>query len=184
MNKKSKIFIVIFFSIILIPIIIVGVINYTKKQELNDRIENSRATKTLSLNNISSSITLDELLEIEMSKEYNIEDNELKYDNDSTKKDFTVEYTNSSFNGSSCIKKYFFVNEKLNMLIITIDTSHWMPKDIFTELSNINGEPDNSSLKEDKLGSDIYYWYGKNGTIVYVNDNISNTAEIIFEMNK
>lgn len=184
MNKQSKIFIIIFFSLILIPVIVIGIVNYTKEQELNDRIENSRATKTLSLNNITSSITLDELLEIEMSKEYSIEDNELKYDNDSTKKDFTVEYTNSSFNGSSCIKEYFFVDEKLNMLIITIDTSHWMPKDIFTELSNINGEPDNSSLKEDELGSDIYYWYGKNGTIVYADDNVSNTAEIIFEMNK
>ena len=108
----------------------------------------------------------------------------MKYANDSTKKDFTVEYTNSSFNGSSCIKEYFFVDEKLNMLIITIDTSHWMPKDIFAELSNINGDPDNSSLKEDKLGSDIYYWYGKNGTIVYTDDNVSNTAEIIFEINK
>ena len=176
MNKKSKIFIIIFFSLILIPVIVIGIINYTKEQELNNRIENSRTTKTLSLNNITSSITLDELLEIEMSKEYSIEDN------DSTKKDFTVEYTNTSFNGSSCIKKYFFVDEKLNMLIITIDTSHWMPKDIFTELNNINGEPDNSSLKEDKLGSDIYYWYGKNGTIMYTDDNISNTIEIIFEI--
>lgn len=184
MNKKSKILIIIFFSLILIPVIVIGIVNYTKEQELNDRIENSRTTKTLSLNNITSSITLDELLEIEMSKEYSIEDNELKYDNDYTKKDFTVEYTNTSFNGSSCIKEYFFVDEKLNMLIITIDTSHWMPKDIFTELSNINGEPDNSSLKEDKLGSDIYYWYGKNGTIVYTDDNVSNTAEIIFEMDK
>ena len=36
MNKKSKIFIAIFFSIILIPVIIVGVINYTKEQELNE----------------------------------------------------------------------------------------------------------------------------------------------------
>ena len=182
MNKKSKIFIIIFFSLILIPVIVIGIVNYTKEQELNNRIENSRTTKTLSLNNITSSITFDELLEIEISKEYSIEDNELKYDNDSTKKDFTVEYTNTSFNGSSCIKEYFFVDEKLNMLIITIDTSHWMPKDIFTELSNINGDPDNSSLKEDKLGSDIYYWYGKNGTIVYTDDNINHTIEIIFEI--
>ena len=88
MNKKSKIFIIIFFSLILIPVIAIGIINYTKEQELKNRIENSMNTKTLSLNNITSSITLDELLEIEMSKEYNIEDNELKYDNDSTKKRF------------------------------------------------------------------------------------------------
>ena len=91
MNKKSKIFIIIFFSLILISVIVIGIVNYTKEQELNNRIENSRTTKTLSLNNITSSITLDELLEIEISKEYSIEDNELKYDNDYTKKNFTVE---------------------------------------------------------------------------------------------
>ena len=59
MNKKSKIFIIIFFSLILIPVIVIGIVNYTKEQELNNRIENSRTTKTLSLNNITSSITLD-----------------------------------------------------------------------------------------------------------------------------
>ena len=139
MNKKSKIFIIIFFSLILIPVIVIGIINYTKEQELNNRIENSMNTKTLSLNNITSSITLDELLEIEMSKEYSIEDNKLKYDNDSTKKDFTIEYTNTSFYGSHCIMEYYFVDEKLKRCIFTIDTSHWQPKDIYEELSKING---------------------------------------------
>lgn len=182
MNKKSKIFITIFFSIILIPAIVIGIINYTKEQELNSKIENSKLTKTLSLNNIVSSITSNELFEIETYKEYSIKDNDLKYDNDLNKKDFTVEYTNTSFYGSKCIKEYFFVDEKLNMLIITISKSHWMPKDIFSELNNINGEPDTYSLKEDKLGSDIYYWYGKNGTIVYTDDNINNTIEIILEI--
>lgn len=178
MNKKSKIFIAVFFSIILIPTIIIGIINYTKEQELNNKIENSRATKTLSLNNISSSITLDELFEMETSKEYYIEE-DTSVDNEKMKK---VTYTNTSIYGAKCEKTYVFYDDKLGFYIIIIDTSHWMPKDIFTELSNINGEPDNSSLKEDKLGSDIYYWYGKNGTIVYTDDNISNTAEIIFEI--
>lgn len=180
MNKKSKIFIIIFFSLILIPVIVIGIVNYTKEQELNDRIENSRTTKTLSLNNITSSITLDELLEMETSKEYYIEE-DTSADNEKMKK---VTYTNTSMYGAKCEKTYVFYDDKLGFCIITIDTSHWMPKDIFTELSNINGEPDNSSLKEDKLGSDIYYWYGKNGTIVYTDDNVSNTAEIIFEMDK
>ena len=49
MNKKSKIFIIIFFSLILIPVIVIGIINYTKEQELNNRIENNRNTKTLSV---------------------------------------------------------------------------------------------------------------------------------------
>lgn len=34
------------------------------------------------LNNISTAITLDEFLEIETSKEYTIEERELKFDND------------------------------------------------------------------------------------------------------
>lgn len=181
MNKKSKIFIAIFFSIILIPIIIVGVINYTKEQELNDRIENSRATKTLSLNNISSSITLDELLEIETSKEYNIEDNELKYDNDSTKKDFTVKYTNTSFYGSHCIMEYYFVDEKLKRCIFTIDTSHWQPKDIYEELSKINGIPDETEIDDDSFYLETYTWYGKNGTITYNKLN-NDTIEVFFDI--
>ena len=181
MNKKSKIFIAIFFSIILIPVIIVGVINYTKEQELNDRIENSRATKALSLNNISSSITLDELLEIETSKEYNIEDNELKYDNDSTKKDFTVKYTNTSFYGSHCIMEYYFVDEKLKRCIFTIDTSHWQPKDIYEELSKINGIPDETEIDDDSFYLGTYTWYGKNGTITYNKLN-NDTIEVFFDI--
>ena len=181
MNKKSKIFIIIFFSLILIPVIVIGIINYTKEQELNDRIENSRATKTLSLNNISSSITLDELLKIEMSKEYNIEDNELKYDNDSTKKDFTVEYTNTSFYGSHCIMEYYFVDEKLKRCMFTIDTSHWQPKDIYEELSKINGIPDETEIDDDSFYLETYTWYGKNGTITYNKLN-NNTIEVFFEI--
>ena len=181
MNKKSKIFIIIFFSFILIPVIVIGIINYTKEQELNDRIENSRATKTLSLNNISSSITLDELLKIEMSKEYNIEDNELKYDNDSTKKDFTVEYTNTSFYGSHCIMEYYFVDERLKRCMFTIDTSHWQPKDIYEELSKINGIPDETEIDDDSFYLETYTWYGKNGTITYNKLN-NNTIEVFFEI--
>lgn len=181
MNKKSKIFIIIFFSLILIPVIVIGIINYTKEQELNNRIENSMNTKTLSLNNITSSITLDELLEIEMSKEYNIEDNELKYDNDSTKKDFTVEYTNTSFYGSHCIMEYYFVDEKLKRCIFTIDTSHWQPKNIYEELSKINGIPDETEIDDDSFYLETYTWYGKNGTITYNKLN-NNTIEVFFEI--
>ena len=181
MNKKSRIFIIIFFSLILIPVIVIDIVNYTKEQELNDRIENSRTTKTLSLNNITSSITLDELLEIEISKEYSIEDNELKYDNDSTKKDFTVEYTNTSFYGSHCIMEYYFVDEKLKRCMFTIDTSHWQPKDIYEELSKINGIPDETEIDDDSFYLETYTWYGKNGTITYNKLN-NNTIEVFFEI--
>lgn len=74
LDKRSKIFLIIFFSIILIPVIIIGSINYAKEQKLKNRIENSKATRTLVLNNISTAITLDELLELELSKEYTITD--------------------------------------------------------------------------------------------------------------
>ena len=184
MNKKTKIFIVIFFSIILIPVVIIGTINYTKEQELKNRIENSKNSRILSLNNISTAITLDELLEIEMSKEYSITDRQLKYDNDQTKKDFDVEYTNTSFFGIRCTKEYLFVDERLHMIIFDIDTSHWMPKDIYEEIVKINGEPAETDVKSDKYHRDMYIWYGKNGTMVYTNDDINDTIEIVFDIKK
>ena len=179
MNKKSKIFISIFFSIILIPAIMVGIINYTSEQELNDTIENSGATKTLSLNNITQSITFDELLEIEMSKEYSIEE-DVSVDGEKMK---TVTFTSASLFGSRCESTYIFYNDKLGFCIITVDTSHCMSEDILTELISLNGEPDNSSLKKEKVGYDTYYWYGKNGTIFCTDDNVSDTIEIRFEIN-
>ena len=182
LDKKSKIFIVVFFSIILIPVIIFGSINYAREQELKNRIENSKTTRTLTLNNISTAITLDELFKIETSKEYVITDRELKYDNDQTKKDFDVEYTNTTFYGADCIKEYLFVDEKLKFIIFDIDTSHWMPKDIYEELVKLNGEPDETELKSDKLGTDYYTWYGKNGTLIMCDDNISNNIEIRFQL--
>ena len=182
MNKRTKIFIVIFFLIILIPVVIIGIINYTKEQELKNRIENSKNSRILSLNNISTAITLDELLEIEMSKEYSITDRQLKYDNDQTKKDFDVKYTNTSFFGIHCIKEYLFVDERLHMIIFDIDTSHWMPKNIYEELVKINSEPDETDVKSDKYHRDMYIWYGKNGTMMYTDDDINNTIEIVFEI--
>lgn len=183
LDKRSKIFLIIFFSIILIPVIIIGSINYAKEQKLKNRIENSKATRTLTLNNISTTITLDELLELELSKEYTITDRELKYDNDKTKKDFDVEYTNTSFYGSDCIKSYLFVDEKLKFITFDIDTSHWMPKDIYEELVKLNGESDESDVEpDDKYHYDMYIWYGKNGTLAMVEDKSSRSIEVTFEL--
>ena len=95
LDKRSKIFLVIFFSIILIPVIIIGSINYVKEQKLKNRIENSKATRTLTLNNISTAITLDELLEIELSKEYTTE-NDISVHNE---KMTIITYTNVTFFG-------------------------------------------------------------------------------------
>lgn len=177
MNKKSKIFIAIFFSIILIPVIIIGVINYTKEQELNKKIENSRATKTLSLNNITSSISCDELFEIETSKEYTIEEN-ISADNEKMQ---TITFTNTSFYGSRCEMDYVFYNNELGMCIFTIDTSHWQPKDIYEELVKINDLPDTTEIDDNSFWLEKYTWYGKNGTMVYNKLN-NETIEILFEI--
>ncbi len=182
LNKKSKIFLIIIFSIILVPVVIIGNINYAKEQGLKNRIENSKETRVLKLNNISTAISLDKLQELEFSKEYTIKDSELRYENDENKKDFIVKYTNTSFYGSDCVKTYYFVDEKLSGIIFDIDTSHWMPKDIYEELVKLNGKPDEIELKSDKLGTDYYTWYGKNGILIMCDDNISNNIEIRFQL--
>lgn len=137
----------------------------------------------MTLNNISTAITLDELLEIETSKEYTITERELKFDNDPNKKDFDIEYTNASFYGSHCIMEYFFVDETLKSFIFDIDTSHWMPKDIYEELVKLNGEPDKTDVEpDDKYHRDMYVWYGKNATLVMIEDNFSRNIEVHFEL--
>lgn len=181
LDKRSKIFLIIFFSTILIPVIIICSINYAKEQKLKNRIQNSKTTRTLTLNNISTAITLDELLKIETSNEYTIEDNELKYENDKDKKDYTVKYTNTSFYGSHCIMEYQFVDEKLKYISFDIDTSHWMPKDIYEELVKLNGEPDETDVKpDDKYHYDIYTWHGKNGTLWMVEDKSTRRIDVSF----
>lgn len=183
LDKKSKISIIIFFSIILIPVIIIGTINYTKDQELKNRIENSKATRTLTLNSISTSITLDELFEIETSKEYTIEDRELKFENDPNKRDFNIEYTNTSIYGSHCVMEYFFIDEKLKTCLFKIDTSHWMLKNIYEELVKLNGEPDEIDIDDESFYLETYIWYGKNGTITY-DKLINDTIELYFELSE
>lgn len=164
--------------IILIPVIIIGSINYAKEQKLKNRIENSKATRTLVLNNISTAITLDELLELELSKEYTTE-NDISAHNE---KMTIITYTNVTFFGADCKKEYVFYDNKLGICIFDIDTSHWMPKDIYEELVKLNGDPDETELKSDKLGQDYYTWYGKNGTLIMVDDNISRNIEVRFEI--
>ncbi len=183
LDKRSKIFLIIFFSTILIPVIIIGSINYTKEQELKNRIKNSKTTRILTLNNISTAITIDELFKIETSKEYTIEERELKFDNDPNKKDFDIEYTNTSFYGSHCIMEYQFVDENLKCIRFDIDTSHWMPKDIYEELVKLNGEPDETDVEPDnKYHYDMYVWYGKNGTLVMVEDKYSRSIDVSLEI--
>lgn len=179
LDKRSKIFLIIFFSIILIPVIVIGTINYTREQELKNRIENSKSTRTLILNNISTAITLDELFELELSKEYTTENNISTHN----KKKTTITYTNTTFFGADCIKEYVFYDNKLRVCDFDIDTSHWMPKDIYEELVKLNGEPDETDVEpDDKYHYDMYVWYGKNSKLVMVEDRYSKNIEVYFEL--
>lgn len=179
LDKKSKIFLIIFFSIILIPVIIIGGINYAKEQELKNRIENSKTTRTLTFNNISTAIMINELLELELSKEYTTE-NDISTHNE---KKTTITYTNTTFFGADCIKEYIFYDNKLRVCDFSIDTSHWMPKDIYEELVNLNGEPDETDVEpDDKYYYDTYVWYGKNGTLIMVEDKSSRSIDVSFEL--
>lgn len=179
LDKKTKIFLIIFFSIILIPVIIIGGINYAKEQKLKNRIENSKSTRTLTLNNISTAITLDELFELELSKEYTTENNISTHNEKKT----TIIYTNTTFFGSDCKKEYVFYDNKLRVCDFDIDTSHWMPKDIYEELVKLNGEPDEIDVELDnKYHYDIYTWYGKNGTLWMVEDKSTRRIDVSFEI--
>lgn len=73
MNRKTKIFIITFFSVILIPVIIISIVLGYNEKKLNDKINKSKLTRTLILNNIDDSITFEDLCNIESSKEYTIE---------------------------------------------------------------------------------------------------------------
>ena len=179
LDKSSKIFLIIFFSIILIPVIIICSINYAKEQKLKNKIENSKATRTLVLNNISTAITLDELFEIELSKEYTTE-NDISVHNE---KMTIITYTNVTFFGADCKKEYVFYDNKLGICDFDIDTSHWMPKDIYEELVKLNGEPDETDVEPDnKYHYDMYTWYGKNGTLWMVEDKSTRSIEVAFEI--
>lgn len=177
-ERRTKIFLIIFFSIILISAIIIGTMNYTKEKKIKNRIENSKTTRILTLNNISTAITLEELLEIETSKEYII-DNDVSVNDEEMK---IIKYTNTNFCGVDCKKEYIFYDNQLGICIFDIDSSHWMSKDIYEELVKLNGEPDEVDIESNKYHHDMYTWHGKNGTIVYTDDNINNTIEIILEI--
>lgn len=179
LDKRSKIFLILFFFIILIPAITIGVLKYTKESELKQRIENSKATRFLSLNDITKPITLNELLELETSKEYTTENNISTHNEKKT----TITYTNTTFFGADCIKEYVLYDNKLRVCDFDIDTSHWMPKDIYEELVKLNGEPDETDVEpDDKYHYDMYIWYGKNGTLVMVEDKYSRSIDVSFKL--
>ena len=57
-----------------------------------------------------------------------------------------------------------------------------MPKNIYEEIVNVNGEPDIHNSDDKSFYLEVYTWYGKNGSII-LNKLNNNTIEIIFELN-
>lgn len=116
---------------------------------------------------------------MELSKEYTTE-NDISTRNE---KKTTITYTNTTFFGADCKKEYVFFDNKLSICIFDVDTSHWMPKDIYEELVKLNGEPDETDVKpDDKYHYNIYTWYGKNGTLGMVEDKSTRSIEVIFQL--
>lgn len=171
-----------FFILVGIVIAVLMIVFVSTQLNQDSKTNNNESSKILVLNNITNQITMDELFEIELSKEYTTEARNIKVENNHEKEDFLITYTNTSFYGSRCIKEYYFTDEKLEMLIYSIDKSHYMPKDILEELIVLNGDADDVDIKSDELGRDTYTWYGKNGTIIFSDDNVSNILEVVFEI--
>lgn len=57
-----------------------------------------------------------------------------------------------------------------------------MPKNIYEEIVNINGEPDIHNSDDESFYLEVNEWYGKNGIII-LNKLNNDTIEIIFELN-
>lgn len=177
LNKKAKIFIAMFFFIWTIVIIIV-VVHYINERELKKRIENSKATRTLVLDDISTAITLEELYDLEQSKEYLIE----RGSNIKNQEMVTVTFKDVFLYGSACKKRFVFYDNVLGSFTVYYDASQWTPGNIYEELVKINGEPDETNVKSQAYLRDVYFWYGKNGILVMINDKFTKTIEIWFDM--
>lgn len=116
---------------------------------------------------------------MELSKEYTTDNDVSAYNEKMTK----ITYTNTTFYGADCEKEYVFYDNKLGICVFDIDTSHWMPRDIYEELVKLNGEPDETEVElDDKYHRDMYIWYGKNGILGMVKDKFTNNIEVHFEL--
>lgn len=70
----------------------------------------------------------------------------------------------------------------LGSFTVYYDASQWTPGNIYEELVKINGEPDETNVKSQAYHRDAYYWHGKNGTLVMINDKFTKNIEIWFDM--
>lgn len=140
-----------------------------------NRIKNSKETRILSLNSITTQITADELYNIDRPKcfFYN-------YYEEANRSSF--KFYDSTFLNIKCSKEYIFNENKLDTCIFHLNKSCNTPepKRIFREIRKINGNPDEIYYNKDVSLLECI-WYGKNGSIIF-RRFISNMVEIVFQI--
>lgn len=177
-NSKVSIFMLICLIIIfLAPPITALVTLLIKYINQKNKIKNSRETRILSLNNIKSPISINEIVNYEKLGNF------IFMSHDELKKKY-IKYDSSIFFNIKCEKEYFFIDDKLDICNYQLNKScnPSVPKHIFRELKKINGNPDEIYFDKDLFLLQCI-WYGKNGHIVYKR-YISNMVEITFKLDK
>ena len=175
-NSKTSTFMLIYIIIIILtpPItaLITLLIQLIKQK---NRIKNSKETRILSLNNITSSITADKLYNIDKPKCF-------FYDYNEKANRSSFKFYDSIFLNIKCSKKYIFDGNKLDTCIFHLNKScnELVPKRIFRELRKVNGYPDEMHYEKNVSLLECI-WYGKNGSITF-RRFVSNMVEIVFEI--
>lgn len=173
-NLKTSTFMLIYIIIIVLtPPITALIILLIKLIKQKNRIMNSKEMRILSLNNITTQITADELYNIDRPKYilYN-------YYEEANRSSF--KFYDSTFLNIKCSKEYVFDGSKLDTCIFHLNKScnESVPKQIFRELRKVNGDPDEIHYDKD-VSLLVCIWYGKNGSIIF-RRFLSNMVEIVF----
>ena len=177
-NSKTSSLLLIYIIIVLltppVTILITLIIQCIKQKKEN---KNSKETRTLSLDNISSPIALDEAIMRQEHHNFISIPHVMGYDWCTTMDDL-------KFMNFECTKKFFFIDLKLYMLDIQLNKScdSLIPKLVFKELVKVNGYPDEIYFDK-KTGLLECTWYGVNGVIQFKRfDN--NMVDITLELNE
>lgn len=177
-NLKTSTLLLIYIIIILltppVTILVTLIIQCIKQKK---RVKNSKETRILSLDNISSPITLNEAIMRQEHHNFISIPHVMGYDWCTTIDDL-------KFMNFECTKKFFFIDLKLYMLDIQLNKScdSLIPKLVFKELVKVNGYPDKIYFDK-KTGLLKCTWYGINGSICF-NRFANNMLYITLELNK
>lgn len=161
-NLKTSTLLLIYIIIILltppVTILVTLIIQCIKQKK---RVKNSKETRILSLDNISSPIALNEAIMRQEHHNFISIPHVMGYDWCTTIDDL-------KFMNFECTKKFFFIDLKLYMLDIQLNKScdSLIPKLVFKELVKVNGYPD--EIYFDKKTELLECtWYGINGSICF-----------------